>query len=269
MRNHDEGLKSITQNVYYKYEINEITNNHKAIVCTLAGLSARISGRDDFYDLVLEMEKKDNTIIPIWGKGHTRTSPQDIAIYIKKIVKKTREKWNKSPLVIFVGKSYGGYKLHEVHKQLNLMKIKIDINLFVGVEVSSWPSRHHQKFIDSKGKHGAKWFVNDVKKLYGFYQTTGGVIQTGSPLFYKRSKKDDFKSIILLEEPQIPSEHDSAYNIHVQKTPFNKTTLIPDEDNGSYILPENTPEYKITHLNIDTQPKLLNIVTKLINRELK
>ena len=119
------------------------------------------------------------------------------------------------------------------------------------------PAKSALKSYQPNYKKGAKWFRDNVKKLYGFYQTTEGEMQTGSPLFYEKSKKDDFNS-------EIPSEHDGAYNIHVSETLFNKDTIKPDDTNGSYIL-----DHETTHSGIDEEDELLELVRKLVNNELK
>ena len=77
-------VKKITTKVYYKYEVDDIKDTHKAILCTLGGMSASIPGQKDKFEKMSLNDFDNNIAIPIWGSGQMFTRSSKITNLIIK-----------------------------------------------------------------------------------------------------------------------------------------------------------------------------------------
>ena len=187
------------------------------VIMTLGGSSAS-SSTDKIYSLAKKFEYiTEKKILGIPGYATFFTSSYFIRTKIKKIVTRIKDKSGKTPMLIIVGKSMGGAKTWMAAKKLN--KKGIDINLFIGVDMSKNIADHQRVYKKSEGKRGALYFHSNVKDLINFYQNKNDETQTGHPAIYTNPPVSCSNSLYKMC---------LDYNINVNTENFNSTTWKRD-----------------------------------------
>ena len=227
-------------------KLNTINKKHGAILISLGGASR--STPDGI--MTFARDNDDDSVYKVWGTGHTYTISREICKNIVEVYKKIKKVSKiKRPKVIMIGKSMGGCKLHKAANKLYNKGINID--LFVGVDVSCSPSRHYDKFIRTKGDDDGLFFEPNVLKLFNFYQTKEGERQKGHPLLFLHNQDPNF------DEDKYPY-FNKDFNIDVFKDKFSIKNLKPS-NNGKPLSNNETG-----HKEIDTLPDLLLVIKKLV-----
>jgi hypothetical protein len=168
---------------------------HRVLVVAAGGSGASSSddGIEWFCEDFLPAKQYPN-ILCVSSWGNISTNSKKLSNNIYDLAKAIEKKSGKPPKIILIGKSMGACKLHHAAtgaksgKHGKLKKRKID--LFVGVDMSCGVDRHF-----SKGKKGALFFTDNVKKLVVFYQVKKGERQTGSQGIYKGKDFDKNRHI--------------------------------------------------------------------------
>jgi len=149
----------------------------------------------------------------------------------------------KTPKIILVGKSMGGCILHKVAELLYIGDI--DVDLFIGVDMSCWVKYHYRKYKTYSGNYErqARYFHRNVKKLYNFYQDQAGG-QGGHPAIYHNGH---------LNEAAINFDVNSVYfDIKTRK----RASRGPFEDSGLKCENINLDEIKLLSSVIENNKRI-------------
>ncbi len=228
----------------------DVKARHQVLLVTLGGASASL-GADDIASLAtcFTQPKKpfhDPSVLGV--VGHARaggTLAPVIARRLDELCTVMAEQAGVKPLLIFVGKSLGGCRLHAV-SELFATRYHYDIDMFVSVDVSCWPWRHFQRFQRTKKKRHARIYGAHVKQLYNFYQAIDS-LQTGHPAL--RPGEDDFSRAINFDVNADPVRVDPQGNIVVES---GQPPLCTAADHGT----------------IDTCPSLLKGIKRMIRKRI-
>ena len=146
------------------------------------------------------------------------------------------------PKIILVGKSMGGCKLHHAVTKGALKSIPID--LFIGVDMSCAIKCHAKA-----GAADALSFGSNIKKIFTFYQMTDAY-KTGGQCGHMVLRPKDRKVV------------DNNININVNELGFDVARERPDRRGGALCPGQG-------HMKLDTCPKLLAVVKKLVLKAIR
>jgi len=163
----------------------DVEARHRVLLVTLGGASAS-SGIDLVQRIANHFTRPDSEfyderVLPVWGHPNPGGQPSwEIARRLRTLVKKMGSTSGGDCRIVLVGKSLGGCRLHRVSRIFAKAEFCLDVNLFVGIDMSCWPARHYQRYVDKGQEYQARVFDNNVEDLLNFYQTKGP-FQTGHP----------------------------------------------------------------------------------------
>jgi len=155
----------------------------------------------------------------------------------------------KAPKLILIGKSMGGCKLHKVAERLD--EEAVDIDLFIGVDMSCTPARHYDNYVN----HGddEKSFPGHVKSLVNFFQNRHGEMQCGHVALWKGAP-----SCKLAGSRSMCRD----YNINVNDD------FVRIGNNGEVLFEgtEKICDKPVGHMDIDSDPRLLAALATIIEK---
>lgn len=164
-----------------------ISINTETIVITAGGASGIMAhdGFEWFCEDYLAGAKEKDKIFCSSNFGFMTDNSNIVARKIRNIYNQTIKKTGKTPKLILVGKSMGACKLH--HATDNLDRYGIDVDLFIGNEMSCGIDQHWQNGISDSLE-----FPQNVKDFLVFYQTKKGEIQNSHAAIYEEEKQIDY-----------------------------------------------------------------------------
>lgn len=224
----------------------QITQDHRVLIVTLGGASAS-SGRDHVSTLADCFSTQgpyfDAGCLGVTGHpigGGFPSGP--IAEKLISIIERMRSRSGENPVVVFVGKSLGGCRLHKVSRIFNRPDRRVGIDLFIGIDMSCWPAKHYQSYMRRKKRFHGRIFTENVKQILNFYQTND-LLQTGHPaLRYGVAELSREININVNKSPAIIDENGT-----VRRSP-SYSPICPDAD----------------HMSIDTNPALIEGIKRII-----
>jgi hypothetical protein len=218
------------------------------ILVSLAGYGGnRTRFRRLARELKLELDVPGRRrVAPVIGVGRlTTAAEQKIASNIRAGVERITKAGGAKPKIIFLGKSMGGRVLSAASLKLN--SLDIDVELFVGVDVSCRLGYHYQNYLESRGN--TKYAVcvgKNIRELVNLYERRRKCSQNGHVLLYHGTRS---------QFPDLPY-FDRSLNIDVAKDGFNKKNLVLDETCDA-ITPNNP-----THKTIEEDPHVIDVVKR-------
>ncbi|MDX9804862.1 MAG: hypothetical protein RBT87_03410 [bacterium] len=178
----------------------------------------------------------------IGAYGRPRTATWMLSENIKNTVMLMEKVTGVRPQVIMLGKSMGGCKLHHAvagEKGGSRGGLeKLDISLFVGVDMSCQVKRHFEDPEDILE------FKSNIKELWNFYQLNVDTSQTGHRAHFEGQPFDDSIHI----------------NVNVESFDTDK--------NAKIVKPEKPLCENAAHLNVDECVPLLETIQKLVLKKM-
>ena len=153
------------------------------------------------------------------------------------------------PDLVLIGKSMGGCKLHKAAVRLD--EEDVDIDLFIGVDMSCTPRRHYDSYV--KNKKDEKLFPRHVKSLVNFYQTKEGEAQSGHVAIWQGAPAC-----------KLSGPHDLCrdYNIDVNRD----NVRIGDRGEILFEGNEKVCRNAVGHMDIDSDSRLLAAIGDIIEK---
>ncbi len=224
------------------------TREVTTIVVSLAGYGGK---RTRFKSLSKELKNEldvpgSRLVAAVTGVGRLTTKAEErVAKNIRDGIKRVVDAGGARPKVIFLCKSMGGRVLRNASVKLGAHDIEVD--LFVGVDVSKRLGYHYQNYVDNGGDLQYAMIVDgNIKELVNLYEKQKQCGQNGHVFLYRETR------------PRFQSSpyFDRAINIDVAGDGFDKTTLMPDAV-ASPITPHNP-----THKTIEEDVNVIDVVKR-------